>query len=144
MSASAPIHESPMTQRDQKALGFHQKYLNLSSEDERRSYGFGTTGRWDDRILIFGWTIPLKILIIDNIHKQYILCLLQNIVWESRDWRGCSGMICLSQFSDWWRFLCRMMGNVGFHQEFYCLTWVKKKTVSSGLMASTWACITTS
>ncbi len=27
----------------QKALGFHQKYLNLCSDDERRSYGFGTT-----------------------------------------------------------------------------------------------------
>ncbi len=24
----------------QRALGFHQKYLNLCSEDERRSYGF--------------------------------------------------------------------------------------------------------
>ncbi len=24
-----------------------------------------------------------------------------------------------------------MMGYVGFHQEFYCLTWVKKKNVSS-------------
>ncbi len=27
----------------QKALGFPQKYLNLYSEDEQRSYGFGTT-----------------------------------------------------------------------------------------------------
>ncbi len=27
----------------QKALGFHREYLNLCSEDERRSYGFGTT-----------------------------------------------------------------------------------------------------
>ncbi len=26
-----------------KALGLYQKYLNLCSEDERRSYGFGTT-----------------------------------------------------------------------------------------------------
>ncbi len=26
-----------------KAYRFHQKYLNLCSEDERRSYGFGTT-----------------------------------------------------------------------------------------------------
>ncbi len=26
----------------QKDLGFHQKYLNLCSEDERRSYWFGT------------------------------------------------------------------------------------------------------
>ncbi len=28
----------------QKALGFHQKYLYLCSDDERRSYGFGTQG----------------------------------------------------------------------------------------------------
>jgi len=26
----------------QKAHGFHQKYLNLCSEDEQRSYRFGT------------------------------------------------------------------------------------------------------
>ncbi len=40
----------------QKSLGFHQKYLNLCSEDERRSYGFGTTWGWviNDRIFIFG------------------------------------------------------------------------------------------
>ncbi len=37
------------------------KYLNLCSEDEQRSYGFVTTrGRViNDRIFIFGWTIPL-------------------------------------------------------------------------------------
>ncbi len=27
----------------QKALGFHEKYLNLCSEDKQRGYGFGTT-----------------------------------------------------------------------------------------------------
>jgi len=45
-----------------KALGFHQKYLNLCSEDERRSYGFGTTWGWviNDRNFIFGWTNPLR------------------------------------------------------------------------------------
>ncbi len=39
----------------------HQKYLNLCSEDERRSYMLGTTWGWviNDRIFIFGWTIPL-------------------------------------------------------------------------------------
>ncbi len=26
--------------KSQKALGFHQKYLNLSFKDEQRSYGF--------------------------------------------------------------------------------------------------------
>ncbi len=36
----------------QKALGFHQKYLNLCSEDEQRSYRFGATWGWviNDRI----------------------------------------------------------------------------------------------
>ncbi len=32
-----------MSMEGQKALGFHHKYLNLCSEDERRSYRFGTT-----------------------------------------------------------------------------------------------------
>ncbi len=46
----------------QRALRILQKYLTLCSEDERRSYGFGTTWGWviNDRIFIFGWTIPLR------------------------------------------------------------------------------------
>ncbi len=32
-----------LSMQGQKALGFHQKYLNLCSEDERKSYVFGTT-----------------------------------------------------------------------------------------------------
>ncbi len=40
------------------------KNLNLCSEDEQRSYGFGMTWGWviKDRIFIFGWTIPLNIV----------------------------------------------------------------------------------
>ncbi len=40
----------------------YQKYLNLCSEDERRSYGFGATWGWaiNDIIFIFGGTIPLN------------------------------------------------------------------------------------
>ncbi len=42
------------------ALRFHQKYLNLCSKDEWRSYGFGTTwGRIINRIFMFRWAIPL-------------------------------------------------------------------------------------
>ncbi len=54
-----------------KTLGFHHKYLNVCSKDERRSYGFGTTWVWviNDRIFIFGWTIPL----IPNIHNKTII-----------------------------------------------------------------------
>ncbi len=47
--------------RVRKLSDFIKKYLNLCSENERRSYGFGKT--WgcviNDRIVIFGWTIPL-------------------------------------------------------------------------------------
>ncbi len=32
-----------LSMEGQKALGFLQKYLNLCSEEERRSYRFGTT-----------------------------------------------------------------------------------------------------
>ncbi len=46
----------------QRAPRYHQTYLKLCSEDEWRSYGFGTTSGWviNDRILIFGWTNPLN------------------------------------------------------------------------------------
>ncbi len=42
----------------QKALGFHQKYIYLCSEDELNSYRFRITWGWviHDRIVIFGWT----------------------------------------------------------------------------------------
>ncbi len=47
-----------LSMQGQRALRFHQKYLNLCSEDEWRSYGFGTTWGWviNDRIFIFGRT----------------------------------------------------------------------------------------
>ncbi len=60
----------------QRALRFHQKYLNLCSEDERRSSGFGTTwGRTiNDIIFIFGWTIPLILhFLAFLIHTLYIV-----------------------------------------------------------------------
>jgi len=32
-----------LSMQGQKTLEFHKKYLNLCSEDEQRSHGFGTT-----------------------------------------------------------------------------------------------------
>ncbi len=57
------------------ALGFHQKYLNLCSEDERRSYGFRTTWGWvfNDTIFIFGWTMPLNISFHQSWNKRRLL-----------------------------------------------------------------------
>ncbi len=43
VSGPVTISVALLSMEAQKALGFHQKYLNLCSEDERRSYGFGTT-----------------------------------------------------------------------------------------------------
>ncbi len=47
-------------------------YSNVFSEDQRRSYGFGTTWGWviNDRIKIFGWTIPLSLK--DSIAVQWV------------------------------------------------------------------------
>ncbi len=45
-----------LSKQGQKALGFLQKYLNLCSEDEQKSCGFGTVGERviNDRIVNFG------------------------------------------------------------------------------------------
>ncbi len=50
-----------LSMQGQRALRLHQKHLNLCSEDEQRSYAFGTTWGWviDNRNFIFGWTNPL-------------------------------------------------------------------------------------
>ncbi len=55
---------------------FIKKCLNLCSEDERRSYGFGTTWGWviNDRIFIFGWTTPLSVCIFSEASKLQIHC----------------------------------------------------------------------
>ncbi len=65
-----------LSMEGKKALGFPQKYLNLCSEDEQRSYGFGTTWGWviNDRIFIFGWTIPIHVpeLVVHESSGQFI------------------------------------------------------------------------
>ncbi len=48
----------------QRALRFHQKYLNLCSEYKRRYYEFGTTWGWVINYIFFilGWSNPLTLL----------------------------------------------------------------------------------
>ncbi len=62
----------------QKALGFHQKYLNLCSEDERRLYLFGTTWGWviNARMIIFGWDTLLTVYIL----VYWFMHFLQNAI----------------------------------------------------------------
>ncbi len=42
VSGPGNISVALLSMQGQRALRFHQKYLHLCSEDERRSYGFGT------------------------------------------------------------------------------------------------------
>ncbi len=74
-------------------LGFHQKYLNMCSEDERRSYGFGMTWGWvvNDIIYIFGWTIPLMLYCVTFIKIKLIKMyrLHFKIVWAYAE-RSCT------------------------------------------------------
>ncbi len=61
----------------QRALRIHQKYLNLCSKDERRSYGFGTTWGWviNDKNFILGWRNPLN--------RQILLCIKITVMLPS-------------------------------------------------------------
>ncbi len=61
------------------------KYLPLCSAEQRNSYRFGTTwgGVNDDRIFIFGWTIPL------------ILCVVTWMIYCFLFCDGCSWVPCL-------------------------------------------------
>ncbi len=66
-----------LSMEGQKALGFHLKYLNLCTEDERRSYKFGK---------IWGWVINDRIFILKcNMHM-----ILSLQLWERKD-REASG-----------------------------------------------------
>ncbi len=74
---------SLLSMEGQRALGFHQKYLHLCSEDERRSDGFETTWGWVSNDRIFGWTIPLSTLncyCCDDWQEYAINCHV--ITWE--------------------------------------------------------------
>ncbi len=55
------------------------EYLPLCSAEQRHSCRFGTTWGWvnDDRIFIFGWTIPLRpkvILLAEIIFVGFLFC----------------------------------------------------------------------
>ncbi len=73
-----------LSMKDQKALGFHQKYLNLCSKDEWSTYRFEMTWWWviNDIIFIFGWTIPLTAFFFQSVVKlmQGLLqCMMRQV-----------------------------------------------------------------
>ncbi len=69
---------SLLSMEGQRALGIHQKYLDLCSENKQRSYGLGTT--WgsvnNDRFFNFGLAIPLNLNLFS--HKK--------IIWLQKIW----------------------------------------------------------
>ncbi len=70
-----------LSMQGQKALGLHQKYLNLCSEDEQSSYRCETTWGWviNDMIFIFGWTIPLKCIFPILLYSKYLIYLIRPV-----------------------------------------------------------------
>ncbi len=90
-----------LSMEGQKALGFHQKYLNLCSKDERWSYSLGTTWGWviHDTIFIFGWTNPL------NCKTKSIWSLLEKYYLATCAWEVSSGQrlwpsVSINEISD--------------------------------------------
>ncbi len=66
----------------QKALGFHQKYLNLCSEDERMSYVFATTWGWErQEFSLLGELSLLDILYINIV--IFSKAASQNVYFEN-------------------------------------------------------------
>ncbi len=59
------------------------EYLPLCSAEQRHSYRFGTTWGWvnDDRIFIFGWTIPLRL----KVYRTYWQ-IVQQTEWQIEWW----------------------------------------------------------
>ncbi len=106
---------------DAGTLGFHKKYFNLCSEDEQKTYGFGTTWGWviNYRIFLFGWTIPLIVIVIVLGENLFIIgtCLFVPwryfktwvrwdrkwcLFWEDSllHWRGGGKIIALSRLTE--------------------------------------------
>ncbi len=72
------------------------KYLPLCSAEQRHSYSFGTTWGWvnDDRIFIFGWTIPLRSKIVRSTDKDFYEALVSLAVYKiDKTWRGRRNML---------------------------------------------------
>ncbi len=71
---------------DSEDFKFNQKYLHLCSKEERTSYGFWATWGWviNDRILIFGWTLPLIMWSFStyNCEEAGLLEMESAVVWS--------------------------------------------------------------
>ncbi len=93
--------------RVRKLSDFIKKYLNLCSEDEQRSYGFGTTWGWviNDIILIFVWTNPLKggplIKLLYSLTLNWPVQLSQAIEIGSFMNSKMNWLICVGTMSGW-------------------------------------------
>ncbi len=84
------------------------KISYLCSEDERRSYRFGTTWGWviNDRIFIFGWTIPLMTLAYVQI--EIIVYYLFNIAQWPRKVLSVQDSAIILKINNYFVFLIKM------------------------------------
>ncbi len=113
--------------KGQRALGMHQKCLNLCSEDERKSYRFGTTWGWviNDRIFSFVWTVPFR----TGTEVQTTACIwFQNTRWPDQDppftfSQELPAVSTLPLFG--WRAVCALWGQVSpfwVVKRMFCIT----------------------
>ncbi len=109
----------------------HQKYLNLCSEDERRSYRFRTTWGWviNDRIFIFGWTIPLRLITLKHLSWNLIIHLFIN----SPNHLVLGMLFCLLGFSGDLMMIC--------DPDFCCGQPIRLKRLSSQSILSIRQCV---
>jgi len=108
------IHNAPKLPELHWAIGFHQKYLNLCSEDERRSYRCGTTWGWviNDRNFILGWTNPLNIIYVNylNLNNK------KAILWNKSFFLVKIVHVCESMYRWCWRWFNQLTANKSPHQ----------------------------
>ncbi len=84
---------------NQKALEFHQNYLNLCSEYEQRSFVFGTT---------WGWVINYRIFILDIKYNRFAFAQFVSVTLtcDIREWAFLAGFLkTLIGFSIFYLFI---------------------------------------
>ncbi len=98
VSGSGNISVVLLSVKGPRTLRFHPKYLILCLEDERRSYRLGTTLWWviTERIYIFGWTVPLKVIsnekywLLVRLLSAFVGCIFHGVVESWNNFLDCN------------------------------------------------------
>ncbi len=116
----------------QRALRFHQKYLNLCSQDERRPYGFETTWAWviNDRIFIFGRTNSLITSLISDLYLFSLFHTFSAFTLQFSQSLWCISRIVLNISKD----LCVFLKTIHTNSTTQWISWKSDVTFSKSLV----------